>query len=199
MNVLIVHAHPEPTSFNAALTGVAVEALRHAGHEVTISDLYAEDFDPRVLSADLLILQFPLWWGAPPAIVKGWFDRVLAYGVAYVDGRRFTSGVFKGRRALLSVTTGGPQQRFRPEDVYGDIEQVLWPVRRLVLEYMGYEVERPFVSYAAPRVTPEERAAYLAAWRERVLASASLPVTTSPLDPRALIASIDPAAWKRSS
>ena len=97
------------------------------------------------------------------------------------------------------MTTGGPQQRFRPEDVYGDIEQVLWPVRRLVLEYMGYEVERPFVSYAAPRVTPEERAAYLAAWRERVLASASLPVTTSPLDPRALIASIDPAAWKRSS
>ena len=235
MNILIIHAHPEPTSFNAALTGVAAEALRKAGHEVTVSDLYADVFDPRagrhdflheadalrfhyqgeqahaaatgsfapelarVLAADLLILQFPLWWGGPPAIVKGWFDRVLAYGVAYVDGHRFATGVFEGRRALLSVTTGGPQQRFRPEDVYGDIEQVLWPVRRLVLEYMGYEVEQPFVSYAAPRVTAEVREAYLAAWRERVLASASHPVTTTPLDPRALIDSIDAAAWKRSS
>ena len=239
MKVLIVHAHPEPTSFNAALTRAAVETLREAGHEVTVSELYADGFDPcagrrdflqandtkrfhyqgeqahaaatgnfapdlareqaRLLNADLLILQFPLWWGGPPAIVKGWFDRVLAYGVAYVDGRRFATGVFKGRRALLSVTTGGPQQRFRREDVYGDIEQVLWPVRRLVLEYMGYEVEPPFVAYAAPRVTNEARAAYLSGWRARVLASASLPVSTTQLDPRALIASIDPAAWKHSS
>src|SRR5690349_21177414 len=129
MQVLIVHAHPEPQSFNAALTAAATEALRDAGHAVTVSDLYADGFDPvagrhdfletanserfhyqteqanaaahrsfapdlareqaRVLAADLLILQFPLWWGAPPAILKGWLDRVLAYGIAYVDGRRF--------------------------------------------------------------------------------------------------------------
>src|ERR1700736_2528074 len=126
MRVLIVHAHPEPASFNMALTRAATDALRDAGHEVVLSDLYAERFDPaagrhdfttvaapspfhyqseqayaaehggfaaeirreqeRVLGADLLILQFPLWWGAPPAILKGWFERVLAYGFAYVDG-----------------------------------------------------------------------------------------------------------------
>ena len=239
MNVLIVHAHPEPASFNGVLTSVAAAGLREAGHEVVVSDLYASGFDPRAgrhdflepadpahfhyqgeqahaavtgsfapelareharaLAADLLILQFPLWWGGPPAILKGWFDRVLAYGVAYVDGRRFASGVFKGRRALLSVTTGGTTKRFRPEDVYGDIEQVLWPVRRLVLEYMGYEVEKPFVSYAAPRVSAEERKAYLADWRECVLATAEKPVKAARIDPKALIESIDSAAWKRLS
>src|SRR4029079_4648856 len=66
----------------------------------------------RVRAADLLVLQFPLWWGSVPAILKGWFDRVLAYGFAYVDGRRFDTGLFKGRRALFSVTTGGTPARF---------------------------------------------------------------------------------------
>jgi NAD(P)H dehydrogenase (quinone) len=238
MQVLIVHAHPEPQSFNAALTQAAAAALRDAGHGVTVSDLYAERFDPvagrhdflqaanperfhyqseqahaaanhsfapevareqaRLLSADLLVLQFPLWWGAPPAILKGWLDRVLAYGIAYVDGRRFTSGLFKGRRAILSVTTGGTPERFRPEDVYGNIDQVLWPVRRLALEYMGYDVEEPFVSYAAPRVGAAEREAYLRAWCRRVVETAGKPVTSISLDSEALIASTGPAAWAKA-
>ena len=238
MRVLIVHAHPEPQSFNAALTKAAAAALRGAGHEVTVSDLYADQFNPvagrhdflqvadanrfhyqseqahaaanrsfapdlqreqaRLLSADLLVLQFPLWWGAPPAILKGWLERVLAYGIAYVDGRRFTSGLFKGRRAMMSVTTGGTPERFRPEDVYGDIDQVLWPVRRLALEYMGYDVEEPFVSYAAPRVADAEREAYLRAWCERVVRAAGKPVTSVSIDSEALIASTGPAAWSRS-
>jgi NAD(P)H dehydrogenase (quinone) len=238
MKILIVHVHPEPQSFNAALTKAAAAALRDAGHVVTVSDLYADRFDPvagrhdflhaadperfhyqteqahaaangsfapdlareqaRLLSADLLVLQFPLWWGAPPAILKGWLDRVLAYGIAYVDGRRFTSGLFKGRRAIMSVTTGGTPERFRPEDVYGNIDQVLWPVRRLALEYMGYDVEEPFVSYAAPRVGDAERAAYLRAWCERVVETAGKPVTSVSLDSEALIASTGPAAWSRA-
>jgi len=238
MNVLIVHAHPEPQSFNAALTRAAADALRDTGHKVTVSDLYADHFDPvagrhdflqaanpdrfhyqseqahaaasrsfapdiareqtRLLSADLLVLQFPLWWGAPPAILKGWLERVLAYGIAYVDGRRFTSGLFKGRRAIMSVTTGGTPERFRPEDVYGNIGQVLWPVRRLALEYMGYEVEEPFISYAAPRVGDAERSAYIEAWCGRVVETAGKPVTSFSLDPESLIASTGPAAWARA-
>ena len=238
MKVLIVHAHPEPQSFNAALTGAAADALRKAGHDVTVSDLYADRFDPvagrhdfleaanpdrfhyqseqahaslnhsfapdlqreqaRLLSADLLVLQFPLLWGAPPAILKGWLERVLAYGIAYVDGRRFSSGLFKGRRAMISVTTGGTPERFRPEDVYGNIEQVLWPVRRLALEYMGYDVEEPFVAYAAPRVGNAEREAYLKVWCTRVVEAASKSVTSASLDPEALIASTGPAAWSRT-
>jgi NAD(P)H dehydrogenase (quinone) len=122
----------------------------------------------RLRAADLLILQFPLWWGAPPAILKGWFERVLAYGFAYVDGRRFDTGLLKGRRALMGVTTGGTPERFSEVGVYGEIERVLWPVRRLTLEYMGLVVEEPFVCYAAPRVDDAARRDCLRRWEHRI-------------------------------
>jgi NAD(P)H dehydrogenase (quinone) len=237
MNVLIVHAHPEPTSFNHALTAAATAALTEAGHRVTVSDLYAEGFNPvggrhdftteadparfhyqaeqdhaartggfapdlvreqrRVAQADLLVLQFPLWWGAPPAILKGWFERVLAYGFAYLDGQRFDTGVFRGRRALFGVTTGGTPARFAPDGVYGEIDRVLWPVERLTLAYMGYAVEPPFVAYAAPRVEPGERAAYLTQWRERVVAAAAKPVVRGDGDLEARRAAVGAGAWSR--
>ena len=123
----------------------------------------------RVRRADLIILSFPLWWGGPPAILKGWLERVLAYGFAYVDGARFDRGLFKDKRGLMCVSTGGTPQRFSDEGVYGPIEKVLWPVQRLALEYMGLKVFTPFVAYAAPRVGDAERSAYLESWSERVL------------------------------
>lgn len=236
-NVLIVHAHPEPASFNGALTRRAVEALETAGHAVTVSNLYAQGFDPvagrhdfssvanpdyfhyqaeqahaaqagafsaelqreqeRVAAADLLILQFPLWWGGAPAILKGWFERVLAYGFGYVDGARFENGLFRGRRALISVTTGGPLQRFTDGDTYGDIKRVLYPVQHLMIGYMGYEVEEPFVSYAAPRVADDVRQGYLDGFAARVLDVAAKPVNR--IDTSRTVSSIGQAAWARSS
>lgn len=208
MNVLVVYAHPEPTSFCAALRDEAVEVIRRAGHAVTVSDLYGEAFNPvagrhdflamadaarfhyqseqlhaaneggfseelrreqaHVEAADTIIFLFPLWWGGPPAILKGWIDRVLAYGFAYVDGSRFDTGLFRHKRSLLCVTTGGTPARFSAGGVYGEIERVLWPVQRLTLDYMGLAAEAPFVCYGAPRVGGEGRAGYLAAWRERL-------------------------------
>ncbi len=124
----------------------------------------------KVKRADLIIFAFPLWWGGPPAILKGWIDRVLSYGFAYVDGARFDTGLFKGKRGLLCVCTGGTPERFSETGVYGPIEKVLWPVQQLTLAYMGLEVAEPFVAYGAPRVTPEARAEYLVAWQARVKA-----------------------------
>jgi NAD(P)H dehydrogenase (quinone) len=215
MNVLIVYAHPEPTSFTAALKNVAVRALSAAGHGVEVSDLYGEGFNPvagrrdfiraadparfhyqseqlhasrtgsfapdlvreqdRLMRADLLVLIFPLWWGGLPAIVKGWFDRVCAYGVAYADGKRFDKGYFVGRRAMLGLTTGGTLERFSPGGGYGEIEDVLYSVRRCILEYLGLEVMEPFVAYAAPRVDAAVRAEYLRGWEVRLTAAASDP------------------------
>lgn len=208
MEALIVYAHPEPTSFCAALRDRAVEAIRAAGHEATVSDLYAEGFNPvagrhdfttvadpqrfhyqseqllaaresgfsdeirreqdRVRRADLFIIIYPLWWGGPPAIFKGWLDRVLAYGFAYEDGQRFETGFFQGRRGLIGMSTGGTPQRFSRDGVYGDIDQVMWPTRRLALEYMGLAVEPPFVCYGTPRIPRADREAYLAGWSEAV-------------------------------
>lgn len=218
MQVLIVYAHPEPSSFCAALRDRAVKTIRAAGHAATVSDLYAESFNPvagrhdfttvadpgrfhyqseqlhaarrngfsdeirreqdRVRSADVIVIIYPIWWAGPPAIFKGWLERVLAYGFAYEDGQRFETGFFRGRRGLIGMTTGGTRERFSSEGVYGDIDQVMWPTRRLALEYMGLTVEPPHVCYAVPRVTGAEREAYLSGWDDavrRVLAKGAVP------------------------
>lgn len=186
MNVLIVHAHPNPESFNGALTARAVSAFEAVGCNVEVADLYREDFDPvegphnypipldpdhfsplaeqrasykggalpadvsrhieRLESADLLILQFPLWWHGPPAILKGWFDRVFVSGGLYSGRMRYDTGYFRGRRALCSVTTGAPEAAFGPGARGGDMETMLWPVQ-YSLHYLGFTVSPAFISY----------------------------------------------------
>jgi len=235
-NILIVTAHPEQRSFNHALTESATSALRAAGHDVVLSDLYAENFDAssgpgdftaradadhlhyqneqtnavrtksfapdiareqaKLAAADVVIFQFPLWWGGPPAILKGWLDRVLAYGFAYVDGYRFDTGLFRGRHAILSVTTGGTPARFSDDGVYGPIEQLLRPIKRGALEYMGFEVAPSFVCYGAPRMSEEDRQAHLSLWAKQVLEIARLPTDRSryPADPLSLV---EDGAWAR--
>lgn len=186
MHVHIVHTHPEPTSYNGALTNAAQGALLGAGHTVTVRDLYQSNFDPaegaehyanradvgsfaalneqrhawnngdlpKAVSAeirdleraDLVIFQFPLWWHSPPAIVKGWMDRVFVSGGLYTSEMRYDTGYFKGKRALVSVTTGAPQQAFGPRGRGGDFKTMLWPFQ-YSLHYMGFSVLPPFISY----------------------------------------------------
>lgn len=130
-----------------------------------------------VAAADNLIVQFPMWWSGPPALIKGWFERVMSYGFAYVDGARFETGLFKGRRAMLSVTTGGTTARFSDEGQYGPIEPILMPFQRLALEYLGYEVAEPVVSFGVPRTDALGRSAYLTEAAKAALALAQRPVT----------------------
>jgi NAD(P)H dehydrogenase (quinone) len=145
------------------------EQLHAAVHDGFSQELKREQ--ERFAAADLVIFIFPLWWGGPPAILKGWFDRAMAAGFAYVDGARFDKGLFPAKRALIAVTTGGTPQRFSEGDAYGPIGPILAPLRRLSLEYMGMTTLEPFVAYAAPRVGDAERKAYLAQWRGRVAAA----------------------------
>ncbi|MES2414567.1 MAG: NAD(P)H-dependent oxidoreductase [Pseudomonadota bacterium] len=139
----------------------------------------------RVADADLFIFVYPLWWGGMPAILKGWFDRVLSYGFAYADGKRFDSGFFQGRHGMVALTTGGTPERFSDGGVYGPIETLLYPHRRTMLEYLGLEVAPSFVAYASPRVSQAEREKYLADWSAQVAQLAqkisSGPATSKPL------------------
>lgn len=118
----------------------------------------------KLLWADAVILQFPLWWYSMPAIMKGWFERVYAYGFAYGVGEhagerygeRFGEGNLLGRRALVSMTVGGKESHYTPRGVNGALDDVLWPIQHGMLFYPGMAVLDPFVVYQANRITPEQ-------------------------------------------
>ncbi|EKF18148.1 NAD(P)H-dependent oxidoreductase [Nitratireductor pacificus] len=183
MHVRIVQAHPDPASFNAAMSRAAADALGGLGHTVSVQDLYASRFDPvekaehygnrldarsfaplaeqrhawqtgavpaqigaeiaELERADLLILQFPLWWHGPPAILKGWFDRVFVNSGLYTSRMRYDTGYFRERRAMVSVTTGAPESAFGAGARGGNFETMLWPIH-YSLHYLGFEVLPPF-------------------------------------------------------
>lgn len=96
--------------------------------------------------ADLVIFQFPLWWHAQPAILKGWFDRVFVYGGLYNGSMRYDRGYFTGKKAMCSVTTGSPERTFMPYGRAGNMVSWLWPFHAS-LNYVGYDVLPPNVSY----------------------------------------------------
>jgi NAD(P)H dehydrogenase (quinone) len=187
MHVLIVHAHPEPQSFNGALTRQAVATLTDLGHTVEVSDLYAMKFkavadaddyanreDPeylridreqthahttheisadiaaeqeKITRADLLILQYPMWWFSMPAILKGWADRVFTRGFAYLPGRKYDTGMLAGKLAMVSVTTGTSADTYEPDGIDGALLDVLWPVHNGLLRYSGFDVLSPFAAH----------------------------------------------------
>jgi NAD(P)H dehydrogenase (quinone) len=160
MKVHLVYAHPLPDSFAGAALARVRGALEAAGHTVDVLDLYAEGFDPRLSpeerriyhdvpanrapvadyvarlqSADALVLVFPAWNFGPPAILKGWFDRVLLPGVSFdiVDGRI--------RPALTNIT------RFAVVTSYGQQGWVVrWvignPLRKQLLRAMRWCMNR---------------------------------------------------------
>ena len=122
----------------------------------------------QVEAADLMIWQFPLWWFGLPGILKGWVDRVFAAGRAYGLGNRYETGVFHGKRALLSLTTGGPPEGYDVDGANGDLLGILRPIHRGMLEFTGFEVLAPQIHYGPVRAEPAEREAWLAAWAERL-------------------------------
>jgi NAD(P)H dehydrogenase (quinone) len=118
---------------------------RHASNARTIPADVAEEIE-RLEQADILILQYPMWWHLPPAMLKGWMDRVFIYGDVYTSKQRFENGRFVGRRAMLSVTVGTTENTYAHDGRSGDIDLLLWPIN-FSLAYVGYTVLNPFVAY----------------------------------------------------
>lgn len=208
MNVLIVHAHPEPQSFTAALCDLARETLQGQGHQVQVSDLYAMNWNPvasaadfteranpdylvyaleqregvkrgqlaadiqaeldKLLWADLLILNFPLYWFSVPAMLKGWIDRVLVSGVCYGGKRFYDQGGLAGKKALVSLTLGGREHMFGENAIHGPLEGMLRPLLRGTLAYVGMDVLEPFVAWHVPYISHEARKDFLRAYQQRL-------------------------------
>jgi putative NADPH-quinone reductase len=151
MNILIILAHPTPGSFNHAIAERSVSVLEELGHRVVFHDLQAEGFDPvlpggeipkdgpitepvamhcsAIREADGIVIIHPNWWGMPPAILKGWVDRVIRPGVAYEfeeddSGEGIPVGLLKARAAVVFNTSNTPAQR--EQEVFGDPLERLW-------------------------------------------------------------------------
>ncbi|WP_188206990.1 NAD(P)H-dependent oxidoreductase [Alkalibacillus aidingensis] len=128
-----------------------------------------KDEQDKLLWADFVIFQFPLWWYSVPAILKGWFDRVFAAG--FVHGSeigRYEHGGLKGRKAMLSVTTGIRQEAFTPYGMEGDIhEQILYHINHGILYYSGMKPVEPFLVWK-PTQSEELRKQYLTDYKTRL-------------------------------
>lgn len=146
---------------------LGAEQARAARHRTFAPDVQREI--DRLFAADLVVLQFPMWWFSMPAMLKGWIDRVFAFGTAYDFGKTWDRGVLRGRRAMLSMTTSAPPSVFQPDGRNGDLERILWPIHAGALALCGYNVLPPFVGYGVPFVGTAGRQAILDRFRERLL------------------------------
>lgn len=133
-----------PSRLDPARFNVQAEQ-RHAALGGSLSREVADEL-AAMDRCDLLVLQYPMWWHLPPAMLKGWFDRVLAYGAAYSSAKRFETGRFAEKSVMLSVTVGTSRDTYRHDGRSGDIDLLLWPVH-FSLAYVGFTVRAPFVSY----------------------------------------------------
>ncbi len=151
MNVSVILAHPSKRSFNHAIADTVLLTLKANGHEILFHDLYSEGFDPilpedeisrhspldstirkhcqEISNADGIIVIHPNWWGQPPAILKGWIDRVIRVGVAYEfaegdSGEGIPIGLLKARAALVLNTSDTNKER--EIKVFGDPLETLW-------------------------------------------------------------------------
>jgi NAD(P)H dehydrogenase (quinone) len=135
MNVLVIYSHPDKLSLASTLHATVIETLTASGHTVTDLDLYDEAFDPvfslqdrikyndtrlyyelvekyarQLAEAEALVIVYPTWWYGMPAMLKGYFDKVWAPGVAYdvrPDGAVDTSRLAHIRRVAVVTTYGG--------------------------------------------------------------------------------------------
>ena len=162
LRVLVVLGHPAQGSFNHAIADTAVSTLRKKGHEVIYHDLYAEKFDPILLGeeipkdaeldpqiekhckeiseADGIIIIHPNWWGQPPAILKGYVDRVVRPGVAYEfleddTGEGIPNGLLKAETAIIFNTSNTPEKR--ELEVFGDPLETIW--KNCIFDLCGVE------------------------------------------------------------
>ena len=162
MKILVILGHPDPGSFNHAIAAAVCKTLRANAHQILFHDLYAEGFDPvlpaaeipedgvipdtiqthcrQIKTADGIVIAHPNWWGQPPAILKGWIDRVVRPGVAYRfdegdSGEGVPVGLLNANAALVLNTSNTPENR--EASAFGDPLEALW--KRCIFDLCGVQ------------------------------------------------------------
>jgi len=192
VNISIILAHPNPDSFNHAIARTVSEALAKKGHHPVIHDLYVEGFDPllrkeevnpgspipddvalhcrEIAQADGIIVVHPNWWGQPPAILKGWVDRVLRVNVAYRfgtndQGEGVPVGLLRARSAVVFNTANTPFER--ESAVFGDPLEALW--KRCIFDLCGVKTVHRETFSVVIMSTAEQREGWLRRAKEIAL------------------------------
>lgn len=162
MPISVILAHPDRQSLNHAIAQAAIAQLKRNGHQIVFHDLYAEQFDPilpaaeipqegevppkiaqhcqEISNADGIIIVHPNWWGQPPAILKGWVDRVIRPGIAYQflegdQGEGVPIGLLKAKVACVFNTSNTNPER--ETNVFGDPLQTLW--KNCIFDFCGVQ------------------------------------------------------------
>ncbi len=184
---MVVYAHHEPASFTSAMKNLVIEILSRTGHNVVVSDLYGQGFNPlaqkwdfvttsgghfnymleqrhaarldlafspdilaeiqKIKAADIVLFVTPDWWLGVPAILKGWFDRVLAMGVAWDSGKIYENGLLRGKQAMMIMAVGGPANFYTADGKHKATPvQVLHPINHGTLAFCGFDVHEPYVA-----------------------------------------------------
>jgi NAD(P)H dehydrogenase (quinone) len=163
MNILLILAHPDKNSFNHAIAETCRRRLNEEGHLVVFHDLYAENFNPLLFTdeipkngifdqtianhcrelteCDAIIVVHPNWWGQPPAILKGWVDRVIRPGVAYVfeesdGGEGVPLGLLKAKIALVFNTSNTSTER--EKTIFLDPLETIW--KNCIFDLCGIKI-----------------------------------------------------------
>jgi len=184
MKHLVVFAHPRAVCFSRSVCDTYIDAVRSLGHEVTLRDLYAMRFNPvadaeeartrpgadpapdvrvemdLLAAADVATFISPVWWIAPPAIMKGWLDRVLrGGGFAYGHGPNGPRGALFGKRSLVFTSSGSTEKEFLDSRKL-DAVRVMWGVG--TVQFCGMQLlDHLHFGPVGSRSTPEMIASYL--------------------------------------
>ncbi len=178
MNVLVVYAHPNPKSFNAAILLQVERGLHEGGHTFTVVHLYKDNFNPVLVAhatfrrkdhpetayyrellqwADHLIFIYPVWWSGTPAILKGFFERVLSSGFAYTYEVVVPKGLLRGKSAWVFYTMDSPRWFVR---VFRQNAEWI-AIRDATLKFCGVRPVRRFVFAEVKRSAERRREQWL--------------------------------------
>ena len=190
MKISVILGHPYEKSFNHAIAEAVIATLKENKHEVYYHDLYAENFNPvipkqelieqsadplvikhmkEITEVDGIIIIHPNWWGEPPAILKGWVDRVLRQNVAYTfedgdNGGGLPIGLLKAKVGLIFNTSNTEEKRELA--VFGDPLQNIW--KSCIFDFCGVKTFDRIMFRIIADSTEEERKQWLCEAKELV-------------------------------
>lgn len=192
MKVSVILGHPYEKSFNHAIAQTVVQSLEDLGHEVFFHDLYLENFDPKItghelaeddisfdklvekhcreiMIANAIVIIHPNWWGMPPAILKGWIDRVLRPEVAYSfagddNGSGIPTGLLQADMAIVLNTSN--TEEMREASVFGDPLETIW--KNCIFDFCGVKRFHRIMFRIIANSTPLQRKQWLTEVKETI-------------------------------